>query len=103
MICTNGPGACVSADLDPRGFGSLDPGIPVEEEAFLCAGHAKDQEATTKTSSLSGAGAAQLFNRRYPIQNGLSHDSAPRTLRDMKLSFLGELTSSINTSQRETT
>ena len=72
MICTNGPGACVSADLDPRGFGSLIQNwvTLVEEEAFLCAGHAKDQEATTKTSSLSGAGAAQLFNRRYPIQNG---------------------------------
>ena len=28
--------------------------------AFLCAGHAK--EATTKTSSLAGAGAAQLVN-----------------------------------------
>ena len=71
---------------------------------FLCAGHAK--EATTKMSSLSGAGgggvvggggAAQLFNRLY-IQNGLLHAPrtftirpAPRTLRDMKLSFLGEL------------
>ena len=42
----------------------------IEEEVFLCAGHAK--EATTKTSSLSGAGAAQLFNRLY-IQSGLSH------------------------------
>ena len=41
--------------------------LVVEEEVFLCAGHAK--EATTKTSSLSGAGAAQLFNRLY-IQNG---------------------------------
>ena len=54
--------------------------LAVEEEVFLCAGHAK--EATTKTSSLSGAGggggggAAQLFNHLY-IQNGLSH--APRT------------------------
>ena len=35
--------------------------LVVEEEVFLCAGHAK--EATIKTSSLSGAGAAQLFNR----------------------------------------
>ena len=68
----------------------------VKEEVFLCAGHAK--EATTKTSSLSGAGVTQLFNGLY-IQNGLSHmhlgpspfDSAPQTLRDMKLSFLGEL------------
>ena len=48
--------------------------LVVEEEVFLCAEHAK--EATTKTSSLSGAGAAQLFNRLY-IQNGVSH--APRT------------------------
>ena len=33
--------------------------LVVEEEVFLCAGHAK--EATTKTSSLVGAGVAQLF------------------------------------------
>ena len=45
-----------------------------EEEVSLCAEHAK--EATTKTSSLAGVGAAQLFNRLY-IQNGSSH--APRT------------------------
>ena len=69
--------------------------LVVEEGAFLCAGHAK--EATTKTSSLFGAGAAQLFNRLY-IRNGLSHAPRtftirfrPRTLRDMKLPFLGEL------------
>ena len=37
--------------------------LVVEEEAFLCARHAK--EATTKTSSLSGVGVAQLFNRLY--------------------------------------
>ena len=48
--------------------------LVVEEEAILCAGHAK--EATTKTSSLAGAGAAQLFNGLY-IQNGLS--LAPQT------------------------
>ena len=48
--------------------------LVVEEEVFLCAGHAK--EATTKTSSLAGAGAEQLFNRLY-IQNSLSY--APRT------------------------
>ena len=35
--------------------------LVVEEEAFLCARHAK--EATTKTSSLSGSGVAQFFNR----------------------------------------
>ena len=60
--------------------------LVAEEEACLCAGHAK--EATTKTSSLSSAGAAQLFNRLY-IQNGLSHApwtfttrlSAPNTTR----------------------
>ena len=52
--------------------------LVVEEEAFLCAGHAK--EATTKTSSLSGAGAAQLFNRLY-IQNGLSHALRTFTIR----------------------
>ena len=71
--------------------------LVAEEEVFLCAGHAK--EATTKTSSLSGAGAAQLFNRllyisktAYSMHLGPSpFDSAPRTLRDMKLSFLGEL------------
>ena len=33
--------------------------LVVEEEVFLCAGLAK--EATTKTSSLAGVGAAQLF------------------------------------------
>ena len=49
--------------------------LAVEEEVFFFVwGHA--QKATTKTSSLAGAGAAQLFNRLY-IQNGLSH--APRT------------------------
>ena len=49
--------------------------LVVEEEVFLCAGHAK--EATTKTSSLSGVGGGgQLFNRLYS-QNGSSH--APRT------------------------
>ena len=48
--------------------------LVVEKEAFLCLGHA--EEATTKTSSLSGAGAAQLFYRLY-IQNCLSH--VPRT------------------------
>ena len=48
--------------------------LVVEEEASFCAGYAK--EATTKTSSLSSTGAAQLFNRLY-IQSGLSH--APRT------------------------
>ena len=39
--------------------------LVVEVEAFLCAGHAK--EATTKTSSLSGAegGGAQLFRLLY--------------------------------------
>ena len=60
--------------------------LEVEEEVFLCAGHAKD--ATTKTSSLAGAGAAQLFNRLH-IQNGFSHApltftiqlSAPNTTR----------------------
>ena len=35
--------------------------LVVEEEVFLCAGYAK--KATTKMSSLSGARAAQLFNR----------------------------------------
>ena len=48
--------------------------LVVEEEVLLCAGHAK--EATTKTSPLAGAEAAQLFNGLY-IQNGLSH--VPRT------------------------
>ena len=48
--------------------------LVVEEEVFLCVGHAK--EATTKTLSQSGAGPAQLFNRLF-MQDGLSH--APRT------------------------
>ena len=52
--------------------------LEVEEEVFLCAGHAK--EATTKTSSLAGAGAAQLFNRLH-IQNGLSHAPWTFTIR----------------------
>ena len=34
--------------------------LVVQEEAFLCVWHA--MTATTKMSSLSGAGAAQLFN-----------------------------------------
>ena len=33
--------------------------LVVEKEVFLCAGHSK--EATAETSSLAGAGAAQLF------------------------------------------
>ena len=37
--------------------------VDLEEEVFSCAGYAK--EATTKTSSLAGEGAAQLFNRLY--------------------------------------
>ena len=48
--------------------------LVIEEEALLYAGHA--EEATTKTASLSGAEAAQLFNQLY-IQSSLSH--APRT------------------------
>ena len=52
--------------------------LVVEEEVFLCVGHAK--EATTETSSLSGAGAAQLFNRLY-VQNGLSHAPWTFTIR----------------------
>ena len=69
--------------------------LVVEEEVFLCAGHGK--EATTKTSSLAGAGVAQLFNRLYNPKrlivctSDLHHSTRPRTLRDMKLSFLGEL------------
>ena len=52
--------------------------LVVEEEVFLCAGCAK--EATTKTSSLSGAGAAQLSNSLY-IQNGLSRAPWTFTIR----------------------
>ena len=69
--------------------------LVVEEEVFLCAGHAK--EATTKTSSLAGAGRcnysiAYISKMAYRMHLGPSpFDSAPRTLRDMKLSFLGEL------------
>ena len=59
---------CAAPTLD------IDDVLVVEEEAVSCARHAK--EATTKTSSLSGVGAAQLFNCLYN-QNGLSH--APRT------------------------
>ena len=67
----------------------------VEEEAFLCAGHAK--EATTKTASLSGAGRhnysiAYISTMAYRMHLGpLPFDSVPRTPRYMKLSFLGEL------------
>ena len=43
-----------------KGLNNCDDVLVVEEEVFLCAGHAK--EATTKTSSLAGAGAAQVFN-----------------------------------------
>ena len=44
--------------------------------AMACPAYKNTSSSTTKTSSLSGAGAAQLFNRLY-IQYGLSH--APRT------------------------
>ena len=69
--------------------------LVVEKEVFSCAGHAK--EATTKTSSLSGAGRrnysiAYISKTAYRMHLGPSpFDSAPRTLRDMKLSYLGEL------------
>ena len=70
--------------------------LVVEEEVFLCAGHTK--EATTKTSSLSGAGGghncsiACISKTAYRMYLGPSpFDSAPQILRDMKLSFLGEL------------
>ena len=59
---------CAAPVLDSDGT------LVVEEEVVLCAGYAK--EASTKTSSQSGAGAAQLFNCLY-VRNGLSH--APRT------------------------
>ena len=52
--------------------------LVVEEEVFLCAGHAK--EATTKTPSLACVGAAQLFNRLY-ILNGLLHAPWTFTIR----------------------
>ena len=69
--------------------------LVVEEGAFLCAGHAK--EATTRTSSLSGAGRnnysiAYISKTAYRMHLGpLPFNSAPQTLRDRKLSFLGEL------------
>ena len=44
--------------------------------SLACPAHKIASSSTTKTSSLSSAGAAQSFNRLY-IQNGLSH--APRT------------------------
>ena len=43
--------------------------------SLACPAHKNTSSRTTKMSSLSGAGTAQLFNRLY-IQNGLSH--APR-------------------------
>ena len=74
--------------------------LVVEEEVFLCVGHAK--EATTKTSSLAGVwgggggrrnySIAYISKTAYRMHLGPSpFDSAPRTLQDMKLSFLGEL------------
>ena len=69
--------------------------LVVEEEVFLCAGCAK--EATTKTSSLSCTGwcnysMAYISKTAYRMHLGPSpFDSAPQTLRDMKLSFLVEL------------
>ena len=74
--------------------------LVVEEEAFSFAGYAK--EATTKTSSLSGAGrrnysVAYISKTTCRMRFGPSpFDSAPRTLRDMKLSFLGGLPPLIN-------
>ena len=44
--------------------------------SLACPAHKNTSSSSTKTSSMAGAGAAQLFNRLY-IQNGLSH--APRT------------------------
>ena len=69
--------------------------LVVGEEVLLCAGHAK--EATTETSSLVGAGRrnysiAYISKTAYRMHLGPSpFDSVPRTLRDMKLSLLGEL------------
>ena len=70
--------------------------LVVEEEVFLCAGHAK--EATTKTSSLSGVGGGGNYSIAYIAKTAhrmhlgpSPFDSAPRTLQDIKLSYLGEL------------
>ena len=68
--------------------------LVVEEEVFLCVGHAK--EGTTKTSSLSGAGRrnysiAFISKTAYHMHLGPSpFDLAPQTLQYMKLSFLGK-------------
>ena len=67
--------------------------------SLACPAHKNTSSSTTKTSSPAGAGAAQLFNRlyyksktAYRMHLGPSpFDSAPRTLRDTKSSFLGEL------------
>ena len=50
----------------------------VEEEAYLCAGHAK--KATTKTSSLSGAGGGQLFNHLIYLKRLIACTSDPQHL-----------------------
>ena len=39
--------------------------LVVEQESFFCVGLGHAKEATAKMSSLSGTGAAQLFNRLY--------------------------------------
>ena len=61
-----------------RDYGTLfPPSLPRSlPPSLLCAGHAK---ATTKTSSLSGAGAAQLFNRLYIQKRLIACAYAPRT------------------------
>ena len=73
--------------------------LVVASLAYLA--HKNTSSSTTKTSSLSGAergGGTQLFNRLYKFKTAYHmhlgpspFDSAPRTLQDMKLSFLSEL------------
>ena len=65
--------------------------------SLACPAHKNTFSSTTKTSSLAGAGRrnysiAYISKTAYRMHLGPSpFDSATRTLRDMKLSFLGEL------------
>ena len=65
--------------------------------SLACLAHKNASSSTTKTSSLAGAGRrnysiAYISKTAYRMHLGPSpFDSVPRTLRDMRLSFFGEL------------
>ena len=75
---------------------------PVSDDVLVvaslaCHAHKNTSSSTTKTSSLAGAGwrnysIAYISKTAYRMHLGPSpFDPAPQTLRDMKVSFSGEL------------